>query len=76
MAALHHRKVYREIQGQAVVTDRPHAIILSWLDGTPVFYVENSYNTLSNFITTWLSDSPGLMHYTTFEEAERAKAEC
>lgn len=64
-------------QGKVVVTDRLHAIILSWLGGTPVFYVDNSYNKLSNFITTWLSDNPDLVRCTTFEEAlDHIQAEC
>lgn len=56
-------------QGHVVVTDRLHAIILSWLGGTPVFYVDNSYNKLSNFVNTWLKDSPGLTRCATFEDA-------
>ncbi len=56
-------------QGHVVVTDRLHAIILSWLGGTPVFYVDNSYNKLSNFINTWLKDSPGLARCASFEDA-------
>lgn len=63
-------------QGHVVVTDRLHAIILSWLGGTPVFYVDNSYNKLSNFLNTWLKDSPGLTRCATFEDAlERSQAE-
>ena len=63
-------------QGHVVVTDRLHAIILSWLGGTPVFYVDNSYNKLSNFLNTWLKDSPGLTRCATFDEAlERSQAE-
>jgi len=63
-------------QGKVVVTDRLHAIILSWLGGTPVFYVDNSYNKLSNFIGTWLSDSPGLVRCASFEDAlAQAQAE-
>jgi pyruvyl transferase EpsO len=63
-------------QGNVVVTDRLHAIILSWLGGTPVFYVDNTYNKLSNFLNTWLKDSPGLTRCATFEEAlERAQTE-
>lgn len=63
-------------QGHVVVTDRLHAIILSWLGGTPVFYVDNSYNKLSNFINTWLKDSPGLVRCPSFEAAlEQARTE-
>lgn len=56
-------------QGKVVVTDRLHAIILSWLGGTPVFYVDNNYNKLSNFINTWLKGNPGLVRCASFEEA-------
>ncbi len=56
-------------QGKVVITDRLHAIILSWLGGTPVFYVDNNYNKLSNFINTWLKDSPGLVRCASFEDA-------
>lgn len=63
-------------QGKVVVTDRLHAIILSWLGGTPVFYVDNNYNKLSNFINTWLKDSPGLVRCASFEDAlAQAQAE-
>lgn len=63
-------------QGNVVVTDRLHAIILSWLGGTPVFYVDNNYNKLSNFINTWLKDSPGLVRCASFEDAlEQARME-
>lgn len=63
-------------QGNVVVTDRLHALILSWLGGTPVFFVDNNYNKLSNFINTWLKDSPGLTRYTSFEDAlEQARIE-
>lgn len=64
-------------QGNVVVTDRLHAIILSWLGGTLVFYVDNSYNKLSNFVNTWLKDSPGLVRCASFEDAlEQARAGC
>lgn len=56
-------------QGNVVVTDRLHAIILSWLGGTPVFFVDNNYNKLSNFINTWLKDSPALVRCSSFEDA-------
>jgi pyruvyl transferase EpsO len=56
-------------QGNVVVTDRLHAIILSWLGGTPVFFVDNNYNKLSNFIDTWLKDSPGLVRCASFDSA-------
>lgn len=56
-------------QGRVVVTDRLHAILLSWLGGTPVFYVDNSYNKLSNFVTTWLGDSPYLTRCDNFAAA-------
>jgi exopolysaccharide biosynthesis predicted pyruvyltransferase EpsI len=63
-------------QGNVVVTDRLHAIILSWLGGTPVFFVDNNYNKLSNFINTWLKDSPGLVRCASFEDAlEQARTE-
>jgi pyruvyl transferase EpsO len=63
-------------QGNVVVTDRLHAIILSWLGGTPVFFVDNNYNKLSNFINTWLQDSPGLTRCASFEDAlEQARIE-
>jgi len=63
-------------QGNVVITDRLHAIILSWLGGTPVFFVDNNYNKLSNFINTWLKDSPCLVRCANFDEAlESAKAE-
>lgn len=63
-------------QGNVVITDRLHAIILSWLGGAPVFYVDNSYNKLSNFVNTWLKDSPGLVRCASFEDAlEQARAE-
>ena len=63
-------------QGNVVITDRLHAIILSWLGGTPVFFVDNNYNKLSNFIDTWLKDSPGLVRCASFEEAlEQARME-
>lgn len=63
-------------QGNVVVTDRLHAIILSWLGGTPVYFVDNNYNKLSNFINTWLKDSPGLVRCASFEEAlEQAQQE-
>ena len=59
-----------------VVTDRLHAIILRWLCGTPVFFVDSIYNKLSNFINTWRKDGPGLVRSATFNKAlERAKAE-
>jgi pyruvyl transferase EpsO len=63
-------------QGNVVVTDRLHAIILSWLGGTPVFFVDNNYNKLSNFINTWLKDSPGLVRCASFDDAlEQARVE-
>lgn len=63
-------------QGNVVVTDRLHAIILSWLGGTPVFFVDNNYNKLSNFINTWLKDSSGLVRCSSFEAAlEQARTE-
>ncbi|MBU1264820.1 MAG: polysaccharide pyruvyl transferase family protein [Gammaproteobacteria bacterium] len=63
-------------QGNVVVTDRLHAIILSWLGGTPVFFVDNNYNKLSNFINTWLKDNPGLVRCASFEDAlEQARTE-
>lgn len=40
-------------QGHVVVTDRLHAMILSWLGRAPVIYLDNSYGKLSNFINTW-----------------------
>jgi pyruvyl transferase EpsO len=56
-------------QGNVVVTDRLHAIILSWLGGIPVYFIDNNYNKLSNFINTWLKDSPGLVRCNSFEGA-------
>ncbi|KVW97038.1 hypothetical protein ABW22_06440 [Thiobacillus denitrificans] len=60
-------------QGNVVVTDRLHAIILSWLGETPVFFVDNNYNKLSNFVASWLDNTPDLVHCANFSEAlERA----
>ncbi|MHB1213702.1 MAG: polysaccharide pyruvyl transferase family protein [Thiobacillus sp.] len=56
-------------RGNVVITDRLHAVILSWLGGTPIFYVDNNYNKLSNFINTWLKDSPNLLRCASFEDA-------
>jgi pyruvyl transferase EpsO len=63
-------------QGHVVVTDRLHAIILSWLGGTPVYFVDNNYNKLSNFVNTWQLCGPHLMPCANFGEAlERAEAQ-
>ena len=56
-------------QGKAVVTDRLHALILSWLGNISVCYVDNSYRKLSNFVDTWLSDATNLYKHLSFEEA-------
>ncbi len=56
-------------QGDIVITDRLHGIILSWMGGTQVFYTDNSYKKLSNFLSTWLSDTQNITHCLSFEEA-------
>ncbi len=60
-----------DILGEAdnVITDRLHALILSWLGGSPVLYVDNSYGKLSNFVRTWFQDMEGIAQCTDFPEA-------
>ncbi|MBK8017587.1 MAG: polysaccharide pyruvyl transferase family protein [Betaproteobacteria bacterium] len=44
--------------GRAVVTDRLHAVILSWLRGVPVYYSDNAYGKIASFASEWLKDDP------------------
>jgi pyruvyl transferase EpsO len=56
-------------QGDIVITDRLHGIILAWMGGTTVYYTDNSYKKLSNFLSTWLEDTENIIHCTSFKEA-------
>ena len=62
-------------QGDIVITDRLHGIILSWMGGTSVFYTDNNYMKLSNFLSTWLDETQNIMSCANFEAAfHRAEA--
>ncbi len=56
-------------EGNFVITDRLHALILSWLGKTPVSFVDNNYGKLSNYIDAWLSDSDGQQQCDSLKEA-------
>lgn len=76
--AMAHQRLARGLdilgQGNVVVTDRLHAMILGWLGKNPVFFVDNSYGKLSNLVETWLQDDKELKQCPSFEEAiENAK---
>ena len=64
-------------RGNVLITDRLHALVLGWMGGMPVFYIDNSYNKLSNFTGSWLKDCSAIVRCRSFEEAlESAIAEC
>jgi pyruvyl transferase EpsO len=54
---------------RVVVTDRLHAVIMSWLRGVPVFFVDNSYRKLSGYVDCWLADNPDVVRADSLEEA-------
>lgn len=56
-------------QGKKVVTDRLHAVILSFLIKIPVEYVDNNYNKLSNFMDTWFSGFEDIKKSATYSDA-------
>lgn len=55
--------------GEMIVTDRLHAIILGWLGGLDIAYVDNIYKKQSNFLTTWFPDCPEIVRFDDFESA-------
>ena len=52
-----------------VVTDRLHAVILSWLVGVPVFFADNSYGKLSRFVECWVEEGDPVFRCDTLDEA-------
>ncbi len=56
-------------RGRIVITDRLHAMILCWLSGTPVLFLDNSYRKLSAFADLWLA---GADHPVQCESIEQA----
>ena len=54
---------------RVVVTDRLHAVIIAWLRGVPVFYVDNSYGKLSGYVDCWLSGEAGIVRAESLREA-------
>jgi pyruvyl transferase EpsO len=56
-------------RGEMIVTDRLHAIILGWLGGLDIAYVDNIYKKQSNFLRTWFPDCPQLVCFGDFESA-------
>ncbi|WP_341328149.1 polysaccharide pyruvyl transferase family protein [Methylotuvimicrobium sp. KM2] len=56
-------------QGHVVITDRLHALLLSWLGQAPVYFVDNNYGKLSNFTNTWLHNISNIEQCDDFEEA-------
>lgn len=60
--------------GRAVVTDRLHAVVLSWILGVPVFYFDNSYGKLDSVLGCWLRGTPGIQRFVSSQEAMAAAA--
>jgi pyruvyl transferase EpsO len=60
---------------RVVVTDRLHGVIMSWLCGVPVYFVDNCYGKLSAFVDCWLADSPDVVRAGSVEEATRLAAD-
>jgi pyruvyl transferase EpsO len=56
-------------QGRVLVTDRLHALILGWLGGMPVYFVDNSYGKLAGFRQCWLELEPSITQARSFSEA-------
>jgi pyruvyl transferase EpsO len=54
---------------RVVVTDRLHAVILSWLVGVPVFFADNSYGKLSRFVECWVAEDDLVFRCETLDEA-------
>ena len=47
-------------KGRVVVTDRLHGVVLSLLLGIPVVAVDNINHKVMSFVSTWLTELPGL----------------
>lgn len=56
-------------QGNVLVTDRLHALVLGWLGKTRVFYVDNNYRKLANVVECWIDDPEMLKQCKDFGDA-------
>ena len=56
-------------QGEAVVTDRLHGMIISVLLGQPVVAFDNSYKKVSGYQKLWMADFEGAAVVETADEA-------
>jgi exopolysaccharide biosynthesis predicted pyruvyltransferase EpsI len=56
-------------KGRVIVTDRLHALILSWLGGLPVLYLDNTYRKLGNFLDAWLPNEAKITPAASFDDA-------
>ena len=61
-------------QGNVVITDRLHAVILSWLGGLPVMFIDNNYKKLSTYVDKWLDGRESISRHASFDEAIRLAA--
>ena len=59
-------------QGEVVISDRLHAMILSILAGIPFVALDNRVGKLSNYIETWLAGYDRVRLVSTFAEARSA----
>lgn len=60
--------------GRAVITDRLHSVVMSWILGVPVFYFDNSYGKLDSVLGCWLAGTPGIQRCESSQEALAAAA--
>jgi pyruvyl transferase EpsO len=56
-------------EGEVVVSDRLHGVILGLLAGIPVVAIDNRIGKLSAFIRTWLLDCSGVVLAADLDEA-------